>query len=103
MYSGPGKSIEIEQTSKGEEWLRPMIVRNNHVGTTRDVYDHEGTTHADCLSSIEETAGTPQGGNKIKNEYPWHYADENKVKLVHETRRGRTMWRDVQQTYFEGI
>ena len=95
-----GESIEIEQTPKGEECLRPKIVRSNHVGTTRDVYDHEGTTHVDCISSTEETTGTPKGENEIKNEYPWHYANENKVKIVHEPRQGKTMWRDVQQTHF---
>ena len=77
---------------KGNTSSRLTIVKNNHVGTTCDVYDHSSTTHVDCESSVEESSVLPESMEGTKEEYPWFSASNIKKWIGVELREPRRSW-----------
>ena len=92
-----GKMIERTRMLEDEEDLGRKIVRNNRVGTTRGVYDNDGTTHVDCESSAEGTTESSTSSNEIFGP------SSHKLQNLEDNAYGRSgydAWRHAGLTYF---
>ena len=87
-----GKSDNGIDVLKGNELPGPTIVRNNHVGTTCEVYDHSSTTHVDCETSAKEMVELPMGTEGTEEDYPWYSAANIRKWIEIEWAQPKRSW-----------
>ena len=87
-----GESDEVIGMLEGKALSELTIVRNNHVGTTFEVYDHSGTTRVDCEASAKEPNELLEGMEGMEEDYPWYSASSIKKWNIVELGRPRQSW-----------
>ena len=87
-----GKSNKGIDMLEGNTSSGPTIVRNNHVGTACEVYDHSSTTHVDCETSAKETNGLLTGMEGTEDDFPWFSAGNIRKWIELELQQPRRAW-----------